>query len=171
MQLNKEYFHFIFALFCLVFPSGRRRKGEYSRRRNVYINFSGKHINKHSFKWFYLHTFVSNDSYRMTWQIFCRMFINNCFSSSYVALDIQICCNEWDEGCKFPLFSPPVIFVQLSSLPTDCCCSTGFNHHNHLLKLQEQCWVLLLSDDLQPKLRQFIPSQAVMKPDICCSEI
>ena len=88
MQLNKKYFHFIFALFCLVFPSGRRRKGEYSRRRNVYINFSGKHINKHSFKWFYLHTFVSNDSYRMTWQIFCRMFINNCFSSSCAALDI-----------------------------------------------------------------------------------
>ena len=49
--------------------------------------------------------------------------------------------------------------------------SPGFNHHNHLLKLQEQCWVLLLSDDLQPNLRQFIPPLPAMKPDICCSDI
>ena len=69
MQLNEDYFYFIFALFCLVFPSGVGVEGRIFSEKKCLHKFSVKHINKHSFKWFYLHTFVSNDSYRMTWQI------------------------------------------------------------------------------------------------------
>ena len=117
----------------------------------------------HLFKWFYLHTFVSNDL-----QIFCE----NVDKQFLLILIYCPAMLQWmGRRLQISVVFPGVIFVQLSSLAADCCSSPGFNHHNHLLKLQEQCWVLLLSDDLQPKLRQFLPSLAAMKPDICCSDI